>query len=292
MTVSQSNAAPASGHECGATRSKWHTGHMRTVENNVLYTASKPRTRAFCIMETLGIIFALVILHAVLGEPMRKLDTLMPTLKNAGRSVVDMLKVTNMLTRPDMHEFAPSSDGHFTHAPVRDAPYVCDGLSSALPSVNFVDPRTGTSQVQTPVGATMYWCLHIAWSQCSSGLCLYHCAPDLQGGPALVFHGFTCILANDLGISNTSSLVVQDSAVLSKDVLDALSAASDPTTAVCGHSAGDVTLVVMLYHKMGTVWWQHALRVTDFVSPLSMFVVDSGKGMEVCSEHCLIPTRL
>lgn len=69
--------------------------------------------------------------------------------------------------------------------------------------------------------------------------------------------------------------------MLNAHVLEALSRRGEAGVPACGLPAEDVTVVIMLYHKMGTVWWQHGLRVTDFVSPLSIFTVDSGKGMEV-----------
>lgn len=44
----------------------------------------------------------------------------------------------------------------------------------------------------------------------------------------------------------------------------------------CGDNAADTTLMVLLYHKMGTVWWQHATRTSDFAHWSSVFTVDAG----------------
>lgn len=55
--------------------------------------------------------------------------------------------------------------------------------------------------------------------------------------------------------------------------LDAGVARDDGT---CGDRAEDTTVMVLLYHKMGTVWWQHATRTSDYAHWSSVFTVDAG----------------
>lgn len=111
----------------------------------------RPRSRALCVMETLGVIFAFVVLHAVMGEPLRNLDPLIQMVKDTTFSIAGTptnstgFSFTHTILRlPSQHQ--KNGEGGTSTAERR--PYVCEGLTSELPAVKFIDVQQHQADVR------------------------------------------------------------------------------------------------------------------------------------------------
>lgn len=132
--------------EHGAAGGKWMRGRGRTQGLHSHAGARIPRSKEFCIMETLGIMFAFVVLHAVLGEPLRKMDMLMPLFRSTSATLAGLFTGSDTMMATYQNRPTPG-DRYGPDNLVDDIPHVCEGRSPELASVHFISP-SASSQVQ------------------------------------------------------------------------------------------------------------------------------------------------